>query len=173
MNVRKRTDGQCGGSVEDLAGNVRGSIEDAVRRVRTTGRFEMPADNSQVPAAAGASLYPPKPHDFNWVNELNSIEGFDLWRREFLKFVKFQLKAKFILDDDEKKELWILALLRAFKKFDDLKDSTLTIKEQEQKFGENLFAAVAATILDPKESKRRQFEERYIAMKRERGDDFF
>uniref|UniRef100_A0A0G4HIL8 CCHC-type domain-containing protein n=1 Tax=Chromera velia CCMP2878 TaxID=1169474 RepID=A0A0G4HIL8_9ALVE len=133
----------------------------------------MPGDNSQVPPAAGASPSPPKPYDFNWVNELNSMEGFDLWRREFLKFVKFQLKAKFIPDDDERKELWTLALLRAFKKLDDLKDSMLTIEEQEQKFGEDLLAAVAATILDPKESERRQFEERYIAMKRERGDDLF
>uniref|UniRef100_A0A0G4GWJ3 CCHC-type domain-containing protein n=1 Tax=Chromera velia CCMP2878 TaxID=1169474 RepID=A0A0G4GWJ3_9ALVE len=58
-------------------------------------------------------------------------------------------------------------------KFDDLKDSTLTIEEQEQKFREDLLAAVAATILDPKESERRQFEERYIVMKRERGDDLF
>uniref|UniRef100_A0A0G4I4B2 Uncharacterized protein n=1 Tax=Chromera velia CCMP2878 TaxID=1169474 RepID=A0A0G4I4B2_9ALVE len=83
------------------------------------------------------------------------------------------LKAKFIPDDNERKELWTLALLRAFKKFDDLKDNTLTIEEQEQKFGEDLLAAVAATILDPKELECRQFEERYIAMKRERGDDLF
>uniref|UniRef100_A0A0G4H3Y0 Uncharacterized protein n=1 Tax=Chromera velia CCMP2878 TaxID=1169474 RepID=A0A0G4H3Y0_9ALVE len=93
--------------------------------------------------------------------------------REFLKFAKFQLKAKFIPDDGERKELWTLALLRAFKKFDDLKDSTLTIEEQEQKFGEDLLAAVTATILDPKESEHRQFEERYITIKRERGNDLF
>uniref|UniRef100_A0A0G4IBE6 Uncharacterized protein n=1 Tax=Chromera velia CCMP2878 TaxID=1169474 RepID=A0A0G4IBE6_9ALVE len=79
--------------------------------------------------------------------------------------------ASFVLDETDRKWLYRLALLRAFIHHPALRRAVHTLKKTKEE--KALLNAISLTILNPKGSEKRKAEEKYLAMKREKGEDLF
>uniref|UniRef100_A0A0G4HNT8 Integrase catalytic domain-containing protein n=1 Tax=Chromera velia CCMP2878 TaxID=1169474 RepID=A0A0G4HNT8_9ALVE len=78
---------------------------------------------------------------------------------------------EFVPDETDRKWLYRLALLRGFVHHPALRRAVHTLKKTKEE--KALLYAISLTILNPKESEKRKAEEKYLAMKRERGEDLF